>query len=184
MRHVLSWALYILSSFLMVGCNSLKEPIIQQYEPVTSYRYFYVTPTTVLTSGNGGVFGNKYGVYGGSVTNSLNPSDVISGTLIKQGMIRLPQLDPNLLEQTVIVNYGESGRRNHNLGYSIEVTIQFLQAKTHSVICICTAEGQGSTEADDIRIAINRALGPLFNNDPQIKPKNKESKKKLYKNSL
>lgn len=175
---------YVISSFLFFGCSSLKQPIIQQYEPVTSYRYFYITPTTGLTSGNGGVSGTKYGVYGGSITKSLNPSDVISGTLIKQGMIRLPQLDPNLLDQTVIVNYGESGRRNLNLGYSIEVTIQFLQASTHSVVCICTAEGQGSTEADDIRIAINRALEPLFNKDPQFKLKYKTSTKKLYKNSL
>ena len=77
-------------------------------------------------------------------------------------MIRLPELDPELLDKTLVVNYGESGRRNLNFGYLIEVTIQFLQARTHSVVCICTAEGQGSTEADDIRIAINRALEPLF----------------------
>lgn len=65
----------------------------------------------------------------------------------------------------MIVNFGESGRRNVNLGYSIEVTIQFLNAKTLNPIVVCTAEGQGSTEADDIRIAINRALGPLFVQD-------------------
>jgi len=30
------------------------------------------------------------------------------------------------------------------------------------MICSCTAEGQGSTEADDIRQAIKRALDGLF----------------------
>ena len=48
------------------------------------------------------------------------------------------------------------------LGYTIEVTIQFSSAKTNEMICSCTAEGQGETEADDIRQAIRRALTSLF----------------------
>lgn len=162
MKHILALISIVLSTFLLVGCGTLKSPIIQQNEPLSSYKYFYITPTTKLTSSSSEVYGSKYGVYGGSTTKTLNPIDVISGTLLKQGMVRLPELEQNLLDQTLIVNYGESGRRNLNLGYSIEVTIQFLQARTYSVVCICTAEGQGSTEADDIRIAINRALEPLF----------------------
>ena len=43
-----------------------------------------------------------------------------------------------------------------------EITLQFVSALDHSLICVTTAEGQGSTEADDIRIAINRALEALF----------------------
>ena len=61
-----------------------------------------------------------------------------------------------------IVNYGESGGRNRGLGYTIEVTLQFISAETNEMVCSCTAEGQGSTEADDIRQAIKRALGALF----------------------
>ena len=71
-------------------------------------------------------------------------------------------LQPELVVQTVIVNYGESGRRNRGLGYTIEVTIQFISAKTHAQICSCTAEGQGETEADDIRQAITRCLSGLL----------------------
>jgi hypothetical protein len=56
------------------------------------------------------------------------------------------------------VNYGESGKRDRGLGYTIEVTIQFISAKTHTQICSCTAEGQGETEADDIRQAITRCF--------------------------
>ena len=115
-----------------------------------------------MTSGSSGIYGGKYGLYGGGSTKTINPSDVISGIMLKQGYIRLPELNPEVLDKTLIVNYGESGRRNVNLGYSIEVTIQFLSARTNMPVCICTAEGQGSTEADDIRIAINRALAPLF----------------------
>ncbi len=66
------------------------------------------------------------------------------------------------LNQTMIVNFGETGRRNVNMGYSIEVTIQFISAATQLPICTCTAEGQGATEADDVREAILRALKPLF----------------------
>lgn len=162
MKNLVTLTTIIVTAILLVGCSTLKAPIIQQNEPVSSYIYFYVTPTAELTSSKGNVSGGQYGTYGSATTKSLNPSDVISGILLKQGMIRLPELNSELLDKTLIVNYGESGRRNINLGYSIEVTIQFLQAKTHSVICVCTAEGQGSTEVDDIRIAINRALEPLF----------------------
>ena len=153
---------FVLVAVLMAACASMKAPVINQIESLDGYKYVYITPTSELTSGSSRVYGGKYGVYGGGSTKTINPSDVISGIMLKQGYIRLPELNPELLDQTLIVNYGESGRRNVNFGYSIEVTIQFLSAKTNMPVCICTAEGQGSTEADDIRIAINRALAPLF----------------------
>lgn len=156
---ILLWIISILS---LHGCSSMRDPIIQKIESMDSYKYIYITPTTELTSTTSRVYGNQYGVYGGGTTKTLNPSDVISGIMIKHGYIRLPELNSQLLDKTLIVNYGESGRRNVNLGYSIEVTIQFLSAKTNNPVCVCTAEGQGSTEADDIREAINRALKPLF----------------------
>lgn len=138
----------------MSSCALLRTPTINVYESLDNYKYVYITSTSELVSGRG--------IYGASSTKSINPSDVISGFLIKQGYIRLSELNPQLLDKTLIVNYGESGRRNLNLGYSIEVTIQFLSAKTNKPVCVCTAEGQGDTEADDIRIAINRALTALF----------------------
>lgn len=77
----------------------------------------------------------------------------------------MPEIKPELIDQTLIVNYGESGKRNiaGGLGgYTIEVTIQFISAKTHTLMSSCTAEGQGETEADDIRKAINRCLAGLL----------------------
>ena len=121
--------------------------------------------TKSLTSSTGVAYAVGNGLYG-NTSKTINPSDVISGTLLKHGFVRLPELDQSLLDKTLIVNYGESGRRSKLLGYTIEVTIQFLSAKTKTVVCVCTAEGMGSTEADDIRIAINRALEPLFNHKP------------------
>ncbi len=162
MKHIKSTLFAALACMLFVSCASLKAPIITKNEPMTGYKYFYVTPTAELKSSTAAVYGNQYGSYGSAQTKSLNPSDVIAGVMIKHGFIRIPELKEDILDQTLVVNYGESGRRNLNLGYSIEVTIQMLSAKTDAVVCVCTAEGQGSTEADDIRIAINRALEGLF----------------------
>ena len=154
--------LFCTSILLLFGCASMRAPIVNQYEPLSNYKYIFITPTGQQTSSSGLLTGTQFGVWGGSSTKTVTPADVISGVLMKQGYIRLPQLDPNLLDETLIVNFGESGRRNVNLGYSIEVTIQFLSAKTNKVVCVCTAEGQGETESDDIRKAIHRALGGLF----------------------
>ena len=118
-----------------------------------------------MTSSSGGVYGGNYGVYGSTTSKSVNPSDVISGILLKNGFSQLPELKPELTDETLIVNYGESGRRNRGLGYTIEVTIQFLSAKTNTTVCSCTAEGQGETEADDIRQAITRCLTGLLSKE-------------------
>lgn len=154
-------SVFLLSLLLFSGCGSLKAPSIHQFDSIEGYRYVYITPTAELTSSTGVAYAVGNGLYGNS-SKTINPSDVISGIFLKNGFIRLPELKPDLSDQTIVVNYGESGRRNKGLGYTIEVTIQILSAKTNEPICICTAEGQGETEADDIRIAINRALTPLF----------------------
>lgn len=98
-----------------------------------------------------------------SSSKTVNPADLITGIFIKEGLIRLPELKPELAEETLIINYGESGKRNTGGlgGYTLEVTIQLISAKTSSFVCSCTAEGQGSTEADDIRHAITRCLNEL-----------------------
>lgn len=149
---------------LLYGCTPLRTPIIVRNSSIEMYKYAYITPTKELTSSEGGTYGGQYGIFGASSTKSVNPRDVIAGALIKEGYIILPEIKSELSEKTVIVNYGESGRRNRGFGYTIEVTIQFISAKNNEMICSCTAEGQGSTEADDIRIAILRALSDLFTN--------------------
>lgn len=93
---------------------------------------------------------------------STDPCDIISGYLIKRNFIRVAEIDDNIKGETVVVSYGETGRRTMGLGYAIEVTIQFSSAKTHSVVCTVTGEGRGDTEADDIRLAITRCLDMVF----------------------
>ena len=143
----------------MTACAALRPVSVNRVESIDNYKYVYITPTQELTSSTGSV----YNGYGSTKSKSINPSDVIAGSLLKRGYTRLPQLVPELLDETLIVNYGESGRRGTGLGsYTIEVTIQFLSARTNKIVCTCTGEGQGSTEADDIRIAINRCLDEVL----------------------
>lgn len=163
MKRIQLLSIAILTLLMFNGCGSLKAPAIHQFSSIDGYRYVFITPTAELTSSTGVAYAVGNGLYG-NTSKTINPSDVISGIFLKNGFIRLPELKPDLLDQTIVVNYGESGRRNKGLGYTIEVTIQILSAKTSEPICICTAEGQGETEADDVRIAINRALSPLFGN--------------------
>ena len=153
----------VICGFLMLGaCAPLRVPIIVKKSPIEMFKYAYISPTKELTSSTGSTYGGQYGIYGSSTTKSVNPSDIIAGILIQNGFIIVPEIKSELAKETVIVNYGESGRRNRGFGYTIEVTIQFISADTNQMICSCTAEGQGSTEADDIRQAIKRALDGLF----------------------
>lgn len=141
----------------------MQPAVVTRHTPLDGYRYVYITPTSGLTSSSGGVYGGTYGVYGSTQSKSVNPSDIIAGYMIRKGFVQVPEIKPELASQTLIVNYGESGRRNVFWGYTIEITLQFLSAHNHEAVCISTAEGMGSTEADDIRIAINRALEEVFN---------------------
>lgn len=141
------------------GCTVLKKPIVTKNGDIEQYKYVYIQPTKELTSSaTSGANGYVY-----ATTKSVNPSDVIAGVLMKKNYTILSEIKQELLEKTLVVTYGESGRRKTGLGgYTIEITIQFSDAKTSKLIAVCTAEGQGTTEADDIREAINRALSSLL----------------------
>lgn len=154
----------ILSLFLILvgGCSSLRPVSYTVNTSLIGYRYAYITPTSGLSSSTGGVYGNAYGVYGSTISKSINPADIISGILMKNGYTIVPEVLDDFKERTIIVNYGETGRRNVFWGYTIEITLQILSAETLEVLCTTTAEGMGSTEADDIRIAITRAMEAVF----------------------
>ena len=86
------------------------------------YRYVYITPTNLLTSGSGIPIGGQ--VY--THTKTVNSVGLISGILSKR-FLRLNEVKHDLVDETSMVNYGESGRRNTGLGgYTIEVSIQFI----------------------------------------------------------
>ena len=165
MMRTIRFLAIILTSILVNSCAVLKPPVITKNYSIEEYKYVFIPTTSSLTSGTGGVYGGQYGVSGYSSSKSVNPRDVISGILLKEGFTILPEIKPEFADKTLIVNYGESGRRNIAWGlggYTIEVTVKFISAKSYETMCSCTAEGQGSTEADDIRKAINRCLSGLL----------------------
>ena len=147
--------------FIVNSCGTTYLPATSiKNQDFKAFKYFYITPTNSLTSSYGTT--NIYGQYYSS-SKTINPSDEITGILTKEGFIRLPELKNELASETLIVNFGKSGTRDTGMGgYTIEVTIQFVSAKTNTLVCSCTAEGQGSTEADDIRIATTRCLNKLL----------------------
>jgi hypothetical protein len=160
---VIILSIFIMScvSTMTVSKSTLLPPISIRNGDIDKFKYIYINPTKSLTSSYGTAIGNQY--Y--SSTKSINPSDIIVGVLSKKGLIIVPEIKPELIEETLVVNYGQSGRRDiGGGGYTTEVTIQFISAKTSSLICSCTAEGLGSTEADDIWQAITRCLTDLIDN--------------------
>jgi len=150
-----------LSILLINGCAVLEKPTIKKYGEIDKYQFVVIPTTKTLNSSAGGVIGNQYGVYGASQSNEISPSSLIEGLLLKKGIISIDNITPEIINKTLIVKYGESGKRDvmGGLGgYTLEVTIKIISAKNLEPVFLCTAEGQGSTEADDLREAIIRCL--------------------------
>lgn len=145
-------------TFVCVGCVSLKDAETVKNENLYDYQYVIINSTESLTSNIGTTINGVYVSEG----KTVNPRDIISGYLIKKGFIILTEVQDDIKNQTMIVNYGESGRREVVWGYTTEITLQFITADTKKLICSSTAEGIGDTEADDIKKAITRALDALF----------------------
>lgn len=157
--------LSVMMTFLLLsGCAALYPPrVTGNNVGLSGYQYFYIIPTAEKTSVTGGAYGNGSYVYGSTSSHSVNPADLISGHFVKNGFIRLASINPEQVDKTLVINYSETGRRNTGWGsYTIEVTIQITDAKTNEVICTGVAEGRGSTEADDVRIAIDRCMNEIL----------------------
>ena len=75
---------------LLNGCAATLLPVsVTKNSGLSEYKYVYITPTTGLTSGSGGVYGGNYGVYGSSVNKSVNPSDIIAGYMMQKGYVQV-----------------------------------------------------------------------------------------------
>ena len=156
----LVYILYCIIILSLSGCVTLNPVEFKKYTDITKYKYAVIGSTEVLESGRSDVYYSPYTM--GYVTynqrKSINPKDIISGILMKKGFIIVDE--PKYPKETVSVQYGQSGQRlisDGLLGYVLEVSIQILD-NNQSLIYTCTAEGMGSTEADDIRNAITRCL--------------------------
>ena len=160
-KHII---ILLFISLVLASCGAMvpQKANLSSKPDLSKYKYVYITPTSEKTSVTGGTYGNQYGVYGSTSTKSITPSDVIAGYFMKHGFVRIPEISEAKKAQTIVVNFGESGRVSYGLAYSIEVTIQLLDASTYDVICSSTAEGMGETEADDVRKATIKCLDAIF----------------------
>ncbi len=161
MKMIRLWV-FLISSTLVISCAPLQPVTSIKNASIDTYKYIFISQTNSLTSSSGASINGQY--Y--STSKSVNPRDVISGILAKNGFILIPELNSDLAAETLVINYGESGKRNTGLGsYTIEVTIQFISSESSALISSCTAEGRGETEADDIREAITRCLNNLLSEE-------------------
>ncbi|MCI6643318.1 MAG: hypothetical protein MSH18_03825 [Bacteroidales bacterium] len=148
--------------FLLVGtlisCVTLLPPNVAIKKDISKYTRVYIPETQAIQSSTSFLISGVVIPY----SQTTNPRDLIAGFLSKRGYIVLHQLDERFRQETIIVNYGESGKRTVGLGYTIEVTLQFVSAETGELLCTTTAEGCGDTEAGDIKQAVTRALKALL----------------------
>ena len=156
---------FLFAALAMTGCAPLKQTVCSVQPTFYKYRYVYIMPTGSVT-GSTGVYTSYVDnrVYGGK-TKTANPADLMSGILMQKGFTILPQLDQNKLAETLVLNYGETGQRDVGflwLSTSTNIIIQFRDAQTNDLIASAEAEDVGSTEADNVRYAIQKALDAIF----------------------
>lgn len=151
---------------VLTGCYTLRAPTVSNSGRLRNYSCVYIIPTGGISANSGihgGLYGNQLWIHGGA-TKTTNPSEVISGYLMKKGYAILPNLSSSNAEKSLVVSYGNVGKRDMGfLAYSCIVLVQFRDAKTNELIASSEAEGCGEDESEDILQAITRALDALFN---------------------
>ena len=162
MKQVKLFLLLYVVSLSLSSCVSLKRPTATFYSPFQGYKYIYIAPTTEKHSVEGGLYGGPNGIYGITTSSSINPSDLISGHFLKKGYIRVQEITPENADKTIIVNYGEDNNGELFLSKRIGVIIQMISADKNEIICICTGEAEGLTDAEAITKAINLAMNEFF----------------------
>lgn len=148
------------TALMLIGCGATSStvPTAKISGDLSRYQYVYVVPTSGVTSG-GGVYSTGYGVYGGD-THTVNPSELITGYLMKLGYSVLPSLVPDLAEHTIVVTYGNTGTSSVLVAKSGAI-IQVRDAKTHQLIATSEAEG---TSLEDETYAVKRAIYTALDN--------------------
>ena len=154
-----------LAAIVLTACGALKPTTCSVQPTFYKYRYVYIMPTGSVT-GSTGVYTSYVDnrVHGG-VTRTTNPSDMMSGYLMQKGLTILPQLDEAKKTETLVLSYGETDHRDVGflwLSTSTGIIIQFRDAQTNDLIASAEAEDYGSTEADNVRYALRKALDAIF----------------------
>ena len=160
--------LFFIIALAATACSALKPTTCSVQPNFYKYRYVYIMPTGSVTGSTKvhtvNSSDNRTYVTGG-VTKTTNPTDMMSGYLMQKGFAILPQLDQSKLAETLVLSYGETGHRSVGflwLSDATSIIIQFRDAQTNDLIASAEAEDYGSTEADNIRYAISKALDAIF----------------------
>lgn len=163
--RLMLWSVGTLFVLISSGCATLKPAEITKRNDISKYSFVYLPNTTNVNSSSGSLYGvSPGGVYGFTEGKEINPSSVIEGVLLKKGFISVDAIDKDIKDKTLIVRFGESGKRDifgGLVGYTLEVAITIVTADTHEIVYTCVAEGIGATEVDDLRNAIHRCLSKV-----------------------
>jgi hypothetical protein len=141
---------------ILSGCaelTPLPAPSSNQTTEISRFKFVIIPETGNISS----VVANN----GSAKGQEFSPSNLIEGSLLKRGIIRVNKPEPDIIDKLIITKYGTSGMRNilgGMAGYSQEVTITFVEARNLTPIFTCSAEGIGHSDVDDIREAITRCL--------------------------
>jgi hypothetical protein len=153
MKKIVKNTLVIVTLLTILSCGTTKYlPVsVSQRQSFDKYKYVYVDVI------------NSRGSY------SYHGCEVLAGLLMKKGFVVLNysqylNMSYSTAQNTMKVSYGAGGKRSVGFtgGFTREVTLQFVSATTSDIICICTAEGMGSSELDDVEVAVTRCIQKLF----------------------
>lgn len=147
--------LRLLALLALTGC-ALNPPVHTQATSLSKYQYVLIESSASITSIQAS---NR-----SAQTKDVNPGALIEGILLKRGVIKVPSANAQTAGKLLLAKYGISGKRDIAgglAGYAQEVTISLVDAESLIPVYTCTAEGIGSTEADDIREAIMSCMSGL-----------------------
>ena len=168
--------LFVATLISITGIARIKAPVVDIKGNLNDYDYFYVVPT-------GGITSTSFASYSGAVvptgivysaaaggTNSVVPSDLITGFLMKYGYNIIHSITPENADKTLVISYGYTGKRYVSaFSYASGVIIQMRDASTQELVASFETEGLGENETDEISQALYDALYMFqYNKSPKV----------------
>lgn len=157
--------------FFLIATALLATNMMAQLVPTVvikgdprQYKYVHVIPTSGTTSSTGvsttvHIWG-PIGITAGNANSTVNPSELLTGFLMKEGYTVVPSITPELADMTLIVSYGFLGTyltRKGGVPYS-RIILQMTDASTHEVVASYETIGTGDDDAARISEALDYAI--------------------------
>ncbi|MBR5676567.1 MAG: hypothetical protein IKX20_00290 [Paludibacteraceae bacterium] len=128
------------------------EPTAIMKGDLKAYDYYYVDHTSGVSE------------------NSVVPSDVIRGYLMKNGFNVVASVNPEYADRTLIVTYGYTGQgAMAGEDDAIGVIVQMRNAKTQELVASYEAHGDKDFEDWDVKKALTRVMRTFgYSLDPKV----------------